>query len=235
MLSPEGQNVIDANASGDAPAPHQRLTGGAIGAFAAAECVGKGYPATQRKADDRAAFRGVDELTAGFAGAVGKILFVFRGAGEVATLHLDAEVTIEPGGDTDGCVGVVNALELVSSDAAIEGMEIAVAAVDIDARVNMLFAALCRLRRGGCRSSPKTEENQSQPSPLSQALHCGDSSRYPVQIEAFLLRADVTRSSLESDKCVTSTTVVSPRSDREFGGKLGSNSRSGLDAVLASG
>jgi hypothetical protein len=36
VLSPEGKNVIDADAAGDSPPPHERLSGGAIGAFTAA-------------------------------------------------------------------------------------------------------------------------------------------------------------------------------------------------------
>lgn len=54
----------------------------------------------------------------------------------------------------------------------------------------MLLAFLGGLRRAERRSA-KSEENQNETSPLgqaldlAQALHCGDSSRYPVQIEAF--------------------------------------------------
>jgi hypothetical protein len=51
-------------------------------------------------------------LAASFSGAIGKILLVLGGAGEVAAFDLDAEVAIEPGGDADGCIGVVDALKL---------------------------------------------------------------------------------------------------------------------------
>ena len=81
------------------------------------------------------------------------------GAREVASLELNAKVAIEPGGDADGGVGIVDTLKLIAGDAAVEGMEVAVAAVDVDARINMLFATFCRLRRGDCRSSTKTDDN----------------------------------------------------------------------------
>lgn len=69
MLIPERKDVVEANAAGDSPAPHQVLARGAVGALATAKNVGEGNPATEGKTGDRAAFRGVDELAAGFAGA----------------------------------------------------------------------------------------------------------------------------------------------------------------------
>ena len=159
VLAPEGKNVIEADAAGGSPAPHERLSGGAIGAFTAAQDMCEGHPASQRVPKDGAAFGGIDQLAAGFSGAGRQILFVLGGAGEVASLEFDAKVAIEPRGNAEGAVRIVDALKLITGDLAIEGMEVAVAAVDVDARVNMLFATFCRLRRGDRRSSTKTDEN----------------------------------------------------------------------------
>ena len=61
-----------------------------------------------------------------------EVFLVLVVAGEVAALHLHAEVAIEVDGDADGCVGIVDTLELIAVDAAIDWMEVAVPAVDID-------------------------------------------------------------------------------------------------------
>jgi len=86
-------------------------------------------------------------------------LFVLSGTGEVTALYLYAEVPVEPGGDAHGRIGVVDTLEFVAVDAAVEWMEVAVATVDVDAGVNMLFSTLYRLCRRDRCSNAESEKN----------------------------------------------------------------------------
>ena len=67
---------------------------------------------------------------------------MFHRSGEVATFHLYAYVVIEEDGDAGSGVGIGDGLILIPIDAAVERMEVAIAGVDIDARVDMLGAAL---------------------------------------------------------------------------------------------
>ena len=120
----------------------------------------EGNEGTEGKAEDWAALGGVDQLAAGFAGAVREVGFVLSGAGEVAAFGLNTDVVIEEDGDADGCVGIVDGLIGVAVDAAAEGVEVAVAGVDIDAGIDVLlttFGGLCGADAGGT----KTEQDQS--------------------------------------------------------------------------
>lgn len=58
---------------------------------------------------------------------------MFVATGEVAGLHLHAEVAVEIDREAHGCVGIIDTLELIAIDAAIEGVEVAVTAVQVDA------------------------------------------------------------------------------------------------------
>ena len=95
---------------------------------------------------------------------------MFGCAGEISTLDLHTEVVVEERGHADGRVGIVDRLVLKAIDAAIDRMKIAVAAVDIDTRVDMRHPILGRLRRAEGRCA-KTEHNQNQASQLGQAWH----------------------------------------------------------------
>ena len=154
----QGGREIDASAPCDSPTPHEGLRSGTIGALTAAEKMDEGNEWPKRKTEDGAAFGCVDQLAAGFAGAARNVGGVFRCAGEISTLHLHAEVTIEVDRDAGCRIRIEDRLVLIAIDTAIERMKVAIAAVDINARIYMFRAALSRLSGAESRSA-KTDQS----------------------------------------------------------------------------
>src|SRR6266851_326323 len=130
-----GKNVVEADAAGDAPAPGAGLEDGTADLGSAAEDVAEGNEAILLIAEDGAGLCGVDAIV----GTVGK----------EAAFSLDADVAVEVTGHAGDCAGV-DGLVLDVADIAVDGMEIAVASVEIEARElgRRSGGGLCGL--GGC-------------------------------------------------------------------------------------
>jgi len=154
----EGEREIDAGTSCDSPTPHEGLRGRTIGALTAAEKMDEGDEWPKRKTEDGATLGCVDQLAAGFAGAVRNVGGVFRCTGEISTLHLHAEVAVEVDRDAGCRIRIEDRLVLIAVDTAIEWMKVAVAAVDVNSRIYMFRAALGRLC-GAESCSAKTDQS----------------------------------------------------------------------------
>jgi len=123
-----GKDVIDADAAGDTPAPGAGLEDGAADLGSAAEDVGEGDEAVFLIAEDGASLRSEDAVV---------------GAGwKQAALGLDAKITVEVARSADDRANV-DGLILDVEYIAIDRVEIAVSAVEIEAR------ELGRRRGGG--------------------------------------------------------------------------------------
>ncbi len=131
-----GKNVVEADAAGDAPAPGAGLEDGTADLGSAAEDVAEGNEAILLIAEDGAGLCGVDAIV----GTVGK----------EAAFSLDADVAVEVTGHAGDCAGV-DGLVLDVADIAVDGMEIAVASVEIEARElgRRSGGGLCGLGRCG--------------------------------------------------------------------------------------
>src|SRR6266481_1023472 len=114
-----GKDVVQANAAGNAPAPGTGLEDGTADLGSATEDVAEGNEAVLLIAEDGAGLCGEDAV-------VGT-------AGEEAAFGLDTDVAIEVGGGADDRAGV-DGLILDVAYVAVDGMEIAVASVEIEAR-----------------------------------------------------------------------------------------------------
>ena len=153
----EGKHVVDADATGDRPTPLERLIDGAINFCASAECMHVRNPAAKRPAKYGAGFRGVDFLVVRVAGRGGaRACDELAGAAEVCAFDLNANVAIEVASDAGCGVEVVNLLVLKAIDAAVDGVKIAVAGVDVDARIGDLGCCGIGLRKAssaGCNEA----------------------------------------------------------------------------------
>ena len=125
----ERKHVIQACAAGDSPAPLERLVYRTVDAAPAAERMDERNEAAERPADYGAAFNGVDLRIVRIAAAAGRVQGkTAPGSVEVSAFDLHADVAVEVAGDARRGVEVVDVLVLIAVDAAVDGVEIAVAA-----------------------------------------------------------------------------------------------------------
>ena len=113
-----GKDVVQADAAGDAPAPGAGLEDRTAHLSPAAKDVGEGNEAVFLIAEDGAGLCGEDAVV----GAVG----------EEAAFSLDPEIAVELTGHAGDCARV-DGLVFDVADVAVDGMEITVASVEIEA------------------------------------------------------------------------------------------------------
>jgi hypothetical protein len=113
-----GEDVVQAEAASDAPPPGAGLEDWTADLGSAAEDVSEGYEAIFLIAEDRASLRCEDA-----------VIWARR---EKATFSLNSDVTVEVGGGADDRAGI-DWLILDISYVAVDGMQIAVASVEIKA------------------------------------------------------------------------------------------------------